>query len=84
MDTVTSLCNDYLLHIKADKVRMKTENEEELTIVSDRYNDFPDLEVIEMCGSRCFGADERRIQFGYKEGELAIQTVDNQEKQDAL
>lgn len=50
MDTVTGLCNDYLLGIKADNVRVKTENGEALTIVSDRYNDFPDLEVIEMCG----------------------------------
>jgi hypothetical protein len=50
MDTVTGLCNDYLLGIKADNVRVKTENGEALTIVSNKYNDFPDLEVIEMCG----------------------------------
>ena len=49
MDTVTSLCNDYLLNIKADNVKVKTENGEALTIISDKYNDFPDLEVIEMC-----------------------------------
>lgn len=49
MDTITSLCNDYLLNIKGEIVKVKTENGQALTIVSERYNDFPDLEVIEMC-----------------------------------
>jgi hypothetical protein len=49
MDTITSLCNDYLLNIKGDCVKVKMENGQALTIVSERYNDFPDLEVIEMC-----------------------------------
>jgi hypothetical protein len=50
MDTITSLCNDYLLNIKSDNVKVKTENGEALTIVSQKYNDFPDLQVIEQCG----------------------------------
>ena len=56
MDTITGLCNDYLLNIKADNVRVKTENGQALTIVSNKYNDFPDLEVIERC--RGLGIDK--------------------------
>lgn len=49
IETVASLCNDYLLSIKSDCVNLKTENGEALTLTSPRYSEISDLEVIDMC-----------------------------------
>lgn len=49
IDTVASLCNDYLLNIKSDNVRVKIENNEALTIIGPKYNELTDLEVIDKC-----------------------------------
>lgn len=49
IDTVTSLCNDYVLNFRSETVTVKTELGEALTITSPRYNELTDLEVIDMC-----------------------------------
>lgn len=49
IDTVTSLCNDFLLNIRADLVNVKLENDEALTILSPGYNELTDLEVLKLC-----------------------------------
>lgn len=49
IDTVTSLCNDFLLNIRADLVNVKLENDEALTILSPSYNELTDLEVLKLC-----------------------------------
>lgn len=49
IDTVTSLCNDYLLSIKSEIVKVKIENNHALTIVGPKYNEISDLEVIDKC-----------------------------------
>lgn len=46
LDTITSICNDYLMNIKSDKVILKIENQEALTILSPKYNEISDIEII--------------------------------------
>lgn len=46
LDTITSICNDYLMNIKSDKVIIKIENQEALTILSPKYNEISDIEII--------------------------------------
>lgn len=48
-ETVVSAANDFLLNIKSGEVFIKLENEEALTITSNRYTDIPDLDIIELC-----------------------------------
>lgn len=45
-ESVTSICNDYLMNIKRSKVIIKTEKDEALSILSPDYNDIADLEII--------------------------------------
>lgn len=45
-ESVTSICNDYLMNIKRDKVIVKTEKEEALSILSPDYNEITDLDII--------------------------------------
>ena len=47
--TIISVANDFLLNINANEVFVKLENDEALTIVSDRFTDITDLEILEMC-----------------------------------
>jgi hypothetical protein len=46
-ETITSLCNDYLMNIKRGKVIVKTEKDEALSILSPDYNEITDLQIIE-------------------------------------
>ncbi len=48
-ETAISVANDYLLNIKADQVRIITEDDDALTITSLMYTDIPDLKLIELC-----------------------------------
>jgi hypothetical protein len=48
-DTAVSMANDFLLNIRSSSILIKLEDEEALTIVSDRYADLPDLEILELC-----------------------------------
>jgi hypothetical protein len=43
-ETITSICNDYLMNIKRNKVIVKTEKEEALSILSPDYNEITDLD----------------------------------------
>lgn len=45
-ETITSICNDYLMNIKREKVIVKTEKEEALSILSPDYNEITDLDII--------------------------------------
>jgi len=45
-ETITSICNDYLMNIRRDKVIVKTEKEEALSILSPDYNEITDLDII--------------------------------------
>lgn len=45
-DTVTSICNDYLLNIKSSKVFIKLEDSEALTITSSKYSEVLDIDLI--------------------------------------
>jgi hypothetical protein len=45
-ETITSICNDYLMNIKRDKVIVKTEKEDALSILSPDYNEITDLGII--------------------------------------
>jgi len=45
-ESVTSICNDYLMNIKRGKVIVKTEKDEALSILSPDYNEITDLEII--------------------------------------
>lgn len=45
-ETITSICNDYLMNIKRNKVIVKTEKEEALSILSPDYNEITDLDII--------------------------------------
>lgn len=45
-ESVTSICNDYLMNIKRDKVIVKIENEDALSILSPEYNEIADLGII--------------------------------------
>jgi hypothetical protein len=44
--TAASICNDYLLQIQRDYVRVKFEGDDALTITSPDYNEITDLEII--------------------------------------
>ncbi len=46
LDTISSICNDYLMNIKRNKVILKIENQEALSILSPDYNEITDIEVI--------------------------------------
>ncbi len=54
-DTVTSICNDYLMNIRRDKVTIKIELGDALTIVSPDYNEISDSAVIKTCDA--YGID---------------------------
>jgi hypothetical protein len=45
-ETITSICNDYLMNIKRNKVIVKTEKDEALSILSPDYNEITDLDII--------------------------------------
>ncbi|MBS4036157.1 MAG: hypothetical protein KGZ85_16965 [Ignavibacterium sp.] len=45
-ESVTSICNDYLMNIKRGKVIVKTEKDEALSILSPDYNEITDLDII--------------------------------------
>lgn len=47
IETITSICNDYLLNIKSKKVIVKLENNEALTITSEKFSEVNDIELIE-------------------------------------
>ncbi|HQI42123.1 MAG TPA: hypothetical protein PK195_03520 [Ignavibacteriaceae bacterium] len=49
MDTITSVCNDYLMNIDREFVNIIIENDEALTITSPGYNEITDLDVIRNC-----------------------------------
>lgn len=57
IDSVTSICNDYLLNISSNNVFVKIENGEALTIVGPNYTEITDLEVI----NKCMGLDIQAI-----------------------
>lgn len=46
LDTIASVCNDYLMNIKRKYVTIKFEKQEALTLLSPDYNEISDLEVI--------------------------------------
>lgn len=46
VETISSICNDFLLNIKGDSVFVKIENGEALTILSQNYNEITDLEIL--------------------------------------
>lgn len=48
-ETITSVCNDYLMNIKRDYVTLKLEGEDALTILSPGYNEITDLDIIKSC-----------------------------------
>lgn len=48
-ETITAVGNDFLSHIRSSNVTVKTENDEALTIVSSRYSEFSDKELLEIC-----------------------------------
>lgn len=50
-ETIVSAANDFLLNIKSGEVFIKLENDEAITITSNRYTDIPDLEILELCNS---------------------------------
>ena len=58
-ESVVSVCNDFLLNIKSEQVNVKIENDEALTITSNRYTDITDLEILEMCESLGIGSVSR-------------------------
>ncbi len=49
MDTITSICNDYLMNINRSFVNITIEKGEALTITSPEYNEITDLDVIMSC-----------------------------------
>lgn len=49
IDTITSICNDYLMNINRSFVNISIEKGEALTITSPEYNEITDLEVIKSC-----------------------------------
>lgn len=53
-ETVVSAANDFLLNIKSNEVFIKLENDEALTITSNKYTDIPDLEILERCSKLGF------------------------------
>lgn len=46
IDTITSICNDYIINIKAKHVNIKIEDNEALTITSDHFTEVSDVELI--------------------------------------
>lgn len=48
-ETITAVGNDFLSHIRSSNVTVKIENDEALTIVSSRYSEFSDKELLEIC-----------------------------------
>ena len=48
-ETIVSAANDFLLNIYSPYVIVKLENDEALTITSEKYTDIPDLDILEMC-----------------------------------
>lgn len=53
-ETIVSVGNDFLLNIKSSYVSIKLENDEALTIMSNRYTDIPDIEILEKCDKMGF------------------------------
>ena len=51
IDTITSVCNDYLMNINRSFVNIIIEKNEALTITSPEYNEITDLEVIKNCAA---------------------------------
>ncbi|MCZ7611715.1 MAG: hypothetical protein M5U17_16350 [Ignavibacterium sp.] len=49
MDTITSVCNDYLMNINRSFVNITIEKGEALTITSPEYNEITDFDVIKSC-----------------------------------
>lgn len=49
MDTITSVCNDYLMNINRSYVNITIEKGEALTITSPEYNEITDFDVIKSC-----------------------------------
>lgn len=48
-DTIVAVGNDFLSHIRSGSVTIKIENGDALTILSPRYSEFTDAELLEMC-----------------------------------
>jgi hypothetical protein len=53
-ETIISIGNDFFLNIKSGDVFIKFENDEALTITSNRYADVPDLEILKICSGLGF------------------------------
>jgi hypothetical protein len=47
IETIASICNDFLLNISRETIIVKIENKEALSIVSPNYNELLDIDVIE-------------------------------------
>ena len=47
--TIVAVGNDFLSNIKSPKVNIKIEDEDALTILSSKYSDFTDKELLELC-----------------------------------
>lgn len=52
IDTITALCNDYIINIKAKYVNIKVEDSEALTITSNRFSEVSDIELIRQLNSQ--------------------------------
>lgn len=48
-DTIVAVGNDFLSNIKSSIVKIKIEDEDALTILSSKYSDFTDKELLELC-----------------------------------
>lgn len=46
VETISSICNDFLINIRSDSVFVKIENGQALTILSKKYNEITDLEIL--------------------------------------
>ncbi len=51
IDTIASVCNDYLMNMNRSFVNIIIEKKEALTITSPEYNEITDLEVIKNCAA---------------------------------
>ncbi|KAF0147643.1 MAG: hypothetical protein FD143_3022 [Ignavibacteria bacterium] len=47
IDTITAMCNDYIINIKAKYVNIKIEDGDALTITSEKFSDVNDIELIQ-------------------------------------
>ena len=56
-DTIVAVGNDFLSHIRSGSVTIKTENGDALTILSPRYSEFTDAELLEICRDK-FNAEK--------------------------